>query len=88
MNCARSQTHRGVNASKDDEYAVAATTTLAALHAGFAAPPKPENVLSPEAALDRLMKGNARYVDGVSRRHDFKNEREVLSGGQTRSLPF
>jgi carbonic anhydrase len=28
------------------------------------------------------MKGNARYVDGVSRRHDFKHEREVLSGGQ------
>lgn len=46
------------------------------------APPKPENVLSPDAALKRLMEGNARYVDGVSRRHDFKHEREVLSGGQ------
>ena len=32
------------------------------------APPKPENVLSPDAALDRLMKGNARYVEGVSKR--------------------
>ena len=46
------------------------------------APPKPQNVISPDAALKRLMQGNARYVDGVSRRHDFKHEREVLSGGQ------
>jgi carbonic anhydrase len=46
------------------------------------APPKPENVLSPDAALDRLMKGNVRYVDGVSRRHDFKHERESLTTGQ------
>jgi carbonic anhydrase len=46
------------------------------------APPKPENVLSPDAALDRLMKGNARYVEGVSRRHDFKHEREPLASGQ------
>src|SRR5262245_4919224 len=53
-----------------------------ALAAPAAAPPKPENVLSPEAALERLMKGNARYVDGVSRRHDFKHEREALSQGQ------
>src|ERR1700733_14821245 len=46
------------------------------------APPKPENVLSPDAALDRLMKGNTRYIDGLTKRHDFKHEREVLSGGQ------
>jgi len=46
------------------------------------APPKPENVISPDGALKRLMDGNARYVDGVARRHDFKHEREVLSGGQ------
>jgi carbonic anhydrase len=45
-------------------------------------PPKPENILSPDAALDRLMAGNRRYVDGVSRRHDFKHEREALSAGQ------
>lgn len=45
-------------------------------------PPKPENVLSPDAALKRLMEGNARYVDGTSRRHDFKHEREALVGGQ------
>jgi carbonic anhydrase len=47
-----------------------------------AEPAKLENVLSPDAALDRLMKGNARYIEGLSRRHDFKHEREALSKGQ------
>jgi carbonic anhydrase len=46
------------------------------------APPKPENLLSPEAALKRLQKGNERYVEGVMARHDFKREREALVGGQ------
>ena len=46
------------------------------------APPKPQNVLSSDAALKRLMEGNARYVSGVSRRHDFTHEREALVGGQ------
>jgi len=45
-------------------------------------PPKPQNVLSPDAALERLLKGNARYVEGVSLRHDFRHEREALVGGQ------
>jgi carbonic anhydrase len=45
-------------------------------------PPKPQNVLSPDAALALLRQGNQRYVDGVSRRHDFKHEREALAGGQ------
>ena len=36
----------------------------------------------PEEALKRLMAGNARYVAGVSRRHDFAHEREALAGGQ------
>jgi len=45
-------------------------------------PPKPQNVVSPDAALERLKKGNARYVEGVARRHDFKHEREALAGGQ------
>jgi carbonic anhydrase len=44
--------------------------------------PKPQNAVSPEAALERLMKGNERYIQGVSRRHDFKHEREALVGGQ------
>lgn len=46
------------------------------------APPKPQNVLSPEASLERLLQGNRRYVEGLSRRHDFKHEREALVGGQ------
>jgi carbonic anhydrase len=45
-------------------------------------PPKPQNVVSPDASLDLLMKGNRRYVEGESRRHDFKREREALVGGQ------
>lgn len=45
-------------------------------------PPKPENLISPDAALKRLREGNERYVDGKMRRHDFKREREALVGGQ------
>jgi carbonic anhydrase len=45
-------------------------------------PPKPQNIVSPDAALERLMKGNKRYVEGEMRRHDFKREREALVGGQ------
>src|SRR5689334_6426677 len=45
-------------------------------------PPKPQNVLSPDESLKRLMEGNGRYVSGVARRHDFKHEREALAGGQ------
>jgi carbonic anhydrase len=44
--------------------------------------PKPQNVLTPDASLRRLKKGNARYVEGVAARHDFRHEREALSGGQ------
>jgi carbonic anhydrase len=44
--------------------------------------PKPQNDIPPEAALARLMAGNARYIKGASRRHDFKAEREALVGGQ------
>lgn len=46
------------------------------------APPKPENVVSADTSLHRLMEGNHRYVEGVARRHDFKHEREALAGGQ------
>jgi carbonic anhydrase len=64
--------------------AAAAALALAA-PAGAAAPkapPKPQNVVSPDGALELLTKGNARYVAGVSRRHDFKHEREPLTEGQ------
>ena len=45
-------------------------------------PPKPENTLSPDAALDELMRGNHRYMQGLTRRHDFRSERAALAGGQ------
>lgn len=61
-----------------------AMPTLAMPSIGFAqkAPPKPQNNVSPDAALKLLMKGNGRYVEGVSKRHDFKHEREALTKGQ------
>jgi carbonic anhydrase len=46
------------------------------------APPKPQNVLTSDAALERLRQGNRRYVEGLSLRHDFKHEREALAGDQ------
>ncbi|WP_026596075.1 carbonic anhydrase [Methyloferula stellata] len=46
------------------------------------APPKPQNVVSPDEALDLLKAGNARYVAGIAKRHDFKHEREPLTLGQ------
>jgi len=64
----------------------AAAAGMALSRSAFAkvmkAPPKPQNVVSSDASLELLMKGNARYVEGVSRRHDFKHEREALVGGQ------
>src|ERR1700694_2241522 len=45
-------------------------------------PPKAQNVGAPDASLELLTKGNKRYVEGESRRHDFKREREALVGGQ------
>jgi carbonic anhydrase len=45
-------------------------------------PPKSQNVLSPDQALDRLMQGNRRYVSGNMRRHDFSTERPALALGQ------
>src|ERR1700751_2975487 len=70
----------------------ALTFTASALAAGLIgrpglaanekAPPKPKNVISPDAALDRLTKGNGRYIKGTTLRHDFAHEREALSGGQ------
>jgi len=46
------------------------------------APPKPQNVISSDAALERLMKGNNRYVHGNMQRHDFAAERAALAKGQ------
>lgn len=45
-------------------------------------PPQPENVLTPEAALERLMAGNERYISGRSTPLDFSRERAALVKGQ------
>lgn len=45
-------------------------------------PPKPQNAINPDQALQRLMEGNKRYVSGNSKTHDFKAEREALVSGQ------
>lgn len=55
------------------KYALAAEETVM---------PKPENAISPDAALQRLMAGNERYISGTSKTHDFKAEREALAAGQ------
>ena len=53
-----------------------------AFSADLPAPPKPENVLTPAAALERLLAGNKRYVSNGSRPFDFMRDREALVGGQ------
>ncbi|MDD0977573.1 carbonic anhydrase [Pseudomonas fontis] len=57
-------------------------TSNLAVGAEVKVPPKPENILSPDQALKRLMEGNARYASGVMRRHDFASEQEQLIDGQ------
>ena len=72
---------------------LAAVSTGATLLAGalpslaYATPapterPKPANDLSPQLALQRLMEGNQRYTNGVTSRHNFMHERELLVNGQ------
>jgi carbonic anhydrase len=85
-NCSRALTEHRRFARRSILKLAAATAGLAIAPQAFAAndkaPPKPENVVSPDAALHRLTLGNARYVEGVSKRHDFRHEREALSSGQ------
>ena len=45
-------------------------------------PPKPANVLSPDAALNRLMTGNRRYVSGQTSIKDYASTRGALLTGQ------
>lgn len=44
--------------------------------------PKPENVLTPDQALERLMAGNERYVSGKSEPLDFHDVETALIKGQ------
>ena len=50
--------------------------------ANASAPPRPENVLNPDQALERLMAGNARYVAGKTAPINFATTRQALAGGQ------
>src|ERR1700735_2767534 len=60
----------------------AASLTLLPHSAHAKTAPKPENVISPDGALARLINGNHRYIAGIGRRYDFQSERAALSGGQ------
>jgi carbonic anhydrase len=53
-----------------------------ALAAGHGAPPKPQNVLTPDAALAKLMEGNARFVKGGKTCSDRAEDRAALTSGQ------
>lgn len=44
--------------------------------------PKPENILTPDQALERLMQGNERYVSGKSAPLDFHDVEAALAKGQ------
>ncbi len=44
--------------------------------------PKPQNIIAPDQALDRLREGNRRFQNGTERRQDFHAEREALLAGQ------
>jgi carbonic anhydrase len=82
----REESRRGFAATRRSFLVAASALGLSLARAAHSketkAPPKPENVLSPDASLKRLRAGNERYVEGVARRHDFKHEREALAGGQ------
>lgn len=56
----------------------------APLNAAAAAPtvPKPENVLTPDAALERLMQGNGRYLKGTGTATNFTSASKSLAKGQ------
>ncbi|KAB0494835.1 carbonic anhydrase [Pseudomonas vancouverensis] len=50
--------------------------------APVAAPPKPQNAITPDQALERLIAGNTRYIQGVTQRQNFLPERAALVEGQ------
>ncbi len=52
------------------------------LPAAAAEPPRPQNVMTPDAALERLREGNDRYRNNQSRKNDFAAARAALTSGQ------
>lgn len=61
---------------------IAGATGRMAFAAKVKMPPLPENVMTPDAALERLVAGNARYVAGQSTPLNFSNDRAALVSGQ------
>jgi carbonic anhydrase len=61
---------------------IAGVTGRMAFAAKVKMPPLPENVMTPDAALERLVAGNARYVAGQSTPLNFSNDRAALVSGQ------
>jgi len=45
-------------------------------------PPKPDNALTPDQAVDRLVQGNKRYASGNTNTRDFSAKRAALAKGQ------
>jgi carbonic anhydrase len=86
LHCGSTVDHHATSASRRDLLRLGGTLAagLSMPSIAFAAktPPKPKNVLTPDAALARLKEGNTRYVAGVAKRHDFKSEREALTRDQ------
>ena len=61
---------------------IAGVTETMAIAAKMKIPPIPENVMTADAALERLMKGNHRYVAGLSTPLNFAADRAALVTGQ------
>lgn len=66
---------------------IAATSAVASilpasLASAAATPPRPQNVISPQAALERLKAGNRRYVKGTASMEDFSASRAALAAAQ------
>lgn len=61
--------------------AILVATGLTFAHTTQAAP-RPQNVISPDAALKRLVDGNNRYASGASKRQSFAAERAALALAQ------
>lgn len=61
---------------------LAVPMTMGASAALASSPPKPANVVTPDQALERLMQGNQRYVDGNTESVNFAKTRAALAGGQ------
>ena len=61
---------------------ITGTTARTAFAAKIKSPPLPENVMTADEALERLMAGNARYVADQSTPLNFSDDRAALVGGQ------